>query len=155
MVEIGRDIWRSSSPTPLRNQGQLERGAQASFTLQSHRTYESINGYIVQLLLFFCSKRKWVPCFLQEIVQKIHLFNNSYLPFSSSRRIGRIFKCQKISSSSDSFIPVSTCKPTKYIQNKSTYSAKVSTSTQTNSYKYFTHQSEKRNKQKMSHFAIF
>ena len=64
-----------------------------------------------------------------------------YPPFSSSCRIGRIFTCQKIASSSDSFILVSSSKPSKYIQNKSTYSVKVSTFTQINSYKYFTPQS--------------
>jgi len=28
MVEIGRDLWRSSNPTPLLNQGQPEQAAQ-------------------------------------------------------------------------------------------------------------------------------
>lgn len=79
-----------------------------------------------------------------------------YPPLSSSCRIGRTFKCQKLFSSSNSSILVSSSTPSKYIQNRNTCSEKISTCTQIKHYKHFIHCSEekKKSKLKMSDFAI-
>lgn len=79
-----------------------------------------------------------------------------YPPLSSSCRIGRTFKCQKLFSSSDSSILVPSSNPSKHIQNRSAYSVKISASTQINNYKHFIYRSgeKKKSKLKLSDFAI-
>lgn len=77
-----------------------------------------------------------------------------YPPLSSSCRIGRTFICQKLFSSSDSSVLISSSNPSKYIQNRSIYPVKISTSTQINHYKHFIHHSgKKKNKLKISDFV--
>lgn len=70
-----------------------------------------------------------------------------YPPLSSSCRIGRTFICQKLFSSSDSSVLISSSNPSKYIQNRSIYPVKISTSTQINHYKHFINHSGKKKKQ--------